>query len=318
MYKSVKKEEVIEALEYLEVEYDLKGEAKSSYRPASLFNPIPKGLYFLVEDVDSFQAEDSLIIAKTTQIKCPSTNALIIIDRDPQTVFYKILDMLFGRKSTGEICDTSRIGEDVKIGNNVQIGSFCVVKRNCKIGNGTIIGSNTVIHENTTIGDDVIIGENTSVGASGMAWTWSDSGEGKVVQPQLGGVLIKDKCRLGAQSVVVRGSLSERTVVGERTLIAPGVRLGHGTQVGAYTHFANDVVTGGNTKVGEYCFVGSSATFRPKVRISDNTIVGAGAVVVKDTTSEGLTLMGVPAEEFETKENPSGMPSPRSSNQQSA
>lgn len=315
MYESVKKDVIIEAIEELGIDYELKGETQSTYRPASLFNPIPGGLYFLVEGVDSFQAENSLVITNTTQVDCPSNNAFIIVERDPQVVFYKMLDKLFGRKSTGEICDTSRIKEDTNLGNNVQINSFCVVKSNCSIGRGTIIGSNTVIHENTTIGGDVIIGENSSIGASGMAWTWSDNGEEKVVQPQLGGVVIEDKCRLGAQSVVVRGSLSERTVVGERTLIAPGVRLGHGTQIGAYTHLANDVVTGGNTKIGEYCFVGSSVTFRPKVRIADKTIVGAGAVVVKNTTTEGLTLMGVPAEEFETKENPSGMPNPRSSNQ---
>lgn len=314
MYESLKKDIIIGAIEELGIDYELKGETQSTYRPASLFNPIPGGLYFLVESVDSFQAEDSLVIANTTQVECPDTNAFIVIERDPQVVFYKILDKLLGRKSTGEMCDTSRVSENASIGNNVEINSFCVIKRNCDIGDGTIIGSNTVIHENTKIGDDVIIGDNSSIGVSGMAWTWSDNSEEKVVQPQLGGVLIKDKCRLGAQSVVVRGSLSERTVVGERTLIAPGVRLGHGTQIGAYTHLANDVVTGGNTKIGEYCFVGSSATFRPKVQVAENTIVGAGAVVVKDTSTEGMTLMGVPAGEFETKENPSGMPNPRSSN----
>jgi UDP-3-O-[3-hydroxymyristoyl] glucosamine N-acyltransferase len=185
-----------------------------------------------------------------------------------------------------------------------------VIEGDCAIGDNTIIGSHTVVRENTTIGDEVIIGEHSSIGASGMAWTWGEDSEEKIIQPQLGGVIIEDKCRLGAHSVLVRGSLTEKTFIGKGTLIAPGVRAGHGTQIGAHSHLANNVTTGGNTEIGKYCFVGSSAVFRPKVRVADYTIVGAGAVVVKDTTQQGLTLMGVPAKEYPTKDNPSGMPKP--------
>lgn len=315
MCRNIETQSLFGILDRQEISYAVKGDPKPSYRLASLFNPVSRGFYFLVEGIGSFPAEDSLILTSTQQVDCSSTNTLVILDADPQATYYRVLGWLFGQVSTGEICESSRISENAKIGNNVQIDSFCVINNDCVIGDGTIIGSHTVVHENTTIGTEVIIGEHSSIGASGMAWTWGEDEEEKIVQPQLGGVLIEDKCRLGAHSVLVRGSLNEKTFVGEGTLIAPGVRLGHGTQIGAYTHLANDVTTGGNTKIGEYCFVGSSAVFRPKVRVADNTIVGAGAVVVKDTTDKGLTLMGVPAKEYSTKENPSGMPKPRTPNQ---
>lgn len=315
MSKIVRTEVLLDTLDDQGVTYRVKGDPKPSYRLASLFEPIPGGFYFLAKGIDSSHIEESLILTNERQADCSNANILVVVDSDPQVIYYRLMRSLFGRVSTGEICDSSRISEEAAIGENVQIDSFCVIKSDCVIGNGTIIGSHTVIHENTTIGNEVIVGENSSIGASGMAWTWGKDQQEKVVQPQLGGVLVEDKCRLGAHSVLVRGSLSEKTFVGKETLIAPGVRVGHGTHIGAHTHLANDVTTGGNSEIGEYCFVGSSAVFRPKVQVDNNTIVGAGAVVVKDTTDKGLTLMGVPAQEYPTKDNPSGMPKPRTPNQ---
>ena len=43
-------------------------------------------------------------------------------------------------------------------------------------------------------------------------------------------------------------------------------------------------------------------------KIDKNTIVGTGSVVIRNTTKENTTIIGVPAKEIETKENPSGMP----------
>jgi UDP-3-O-[3-hydroxymyristoyl] glucosamine N-acyltransferase len=75
---------------------------------------------------------------------------------------------------------------------------------------------------------------------------------------------------------------------------------------------------GGNARVGDYSFVGSGAVFRPRVRVHEATIVAAGAVVVKDTSGPGLTLVGVPAVEQPTKATPSGMPRPRARGQEDA
>lgn len=133
----------------------------------------------------------------------------------------------------------------------------------------------------------------------------------KILQPQLGGVDIYENCFIGAGTIIVRGSLNENTRIGRNSLLAPGGRIGHGTQIGDFVHFANNVVTGGNTIIGDYSFVGSAAVFRPKIVIHPKTIVGAGSVVVKNTTKEGKTLLGIPAKEINTKVNPSGMPKPK-------
>jgi UDP-3-O-[3-hydroxymyristoyl] glucosamine N-acyltransferase len=310
--KKIKSNYIFQFLKDKNVSFEVKGDFRSEYRLASIFDPITNGFYFIVKGAPPSQIEDSLLLTNSDKTSVEKDNCLVLVNSDPQKIYYSILRDKFSEKSNGVISNSSSISEDAEIRGNVQIDPFCVVGDNCVIGDGAIIGSHSVIHEGTTIGEEVVIGEQSSIGASGMAWTWDEDGKEKIVQPQLGGVTIEDQCRLGAHSVVVRGSLSENTFIGEATLIAPGVRLGHGTRIGSHTHLANDVTTGGNTRIGEYCFVGSSAVFRPKVQVADYTIIGAGAVVVRDTTEQERTLMGVPAEEYQTKEHPSGMPKPPS------
>ncbi|MEO1263486.1 MAG: DapH/DapD/GlmU-related protein [Bacteroidota bacterium] len=216
-----------------------------------------------------------------------------------------------GNNSNGVISKNAIIGENVELGKNVQIDPFVIVEANSIIGDNSIIRSFTRIYSNTQIGNQVEIESNCTVGTTGVAWTWNKDQTKKIVLPQLGRVVIEDNCFIGANSSIVRGSLSEATHIEKNILMAPGCRIGHGTVIGAFTHFANNIATGGNTQIGRYCFIGSGATFRPKVQIAARTIVGSGSVVIKNQIEEGMTLMGVPAKAYPTKGQPTGMPKPK-------
>ena len=287
--------------------YALTGQPKDSYIVASIFSPIDNGFYFFTGERHSLAIEDSLILTSTDLRD--EKNLVLKIDGEPQRTYYKILNHYFSDKSTGEIAVSAVIHPDAKIGKNVQIDDFCLIGK-CVIGDNCIIGSHTKIHDNSVISNDVKIESSSVIGTGGLAWVWNEDGTERIVQPQLGGVYIDHNCFLGANTVIVRGSLNEKTEIGKHTLIAPGARIGHGTQIGDYVHFANNVVTGGNTKIGSYSFVGSAAVFRPRTNVHPRSIVGAGAVVVKDTSGEGYTLVGIPAKQVESKNTPSGMPKP--------
>lgn len=295
------------------IRYSFSGKPQDSYQVASIFEPIDNGFYFFTGDKHSLGIKNSLILTSTDLHD--AANLVLKIEDEPQRIYYRILNQFFGQTSTGEIATTSVIHPEAKIGKNVQIDDFCIVGR-CEIGDNCIIGSHTKIHDNTTISNDVRIESNSVIGTNGVAWVWNEDGTERIVQPQLGGVMIGSNCFLGANTVIVRGSLNERTKIGKHTLIAPGSRIGHGTNIGDYVHFANNVVTGGNTKIGDYSFVGSAAVFRPRTKVHPRSIVGAGAVVVKNTTGEGYTLVGVPAKQIESKDTPSGMPKPINSTTQ--
>jgi UDP-3-O-[3-hydroxymyristoyl] glucosamine N-acyltransferase len=301
--------------EYLEqngFEYKIENTGKTSYTLASLFNPVQNGFYFFVGDEIPSNISNSLFLVSTDfnwEINNQG-NAFIRIKADPQRVYYQIISHYFSAKSTGQISNLSIIDEDAVIGKNVQIDPFCIIGK-VIIKDNVVIKSHSYLHDNTEVEEATTIDSHSVIGAKGLAWIWNEDQSEKIIQPQLGGVKIGRNVFLAANTIIVRGSINEYTEIGKSTLLAPGCRIGHGTKIGNYVHFANNVITGGNTHVGDYSFVGSAAVFRPKVKVHPHTIVGAGALVIKNTTSEGKTLMGVPAVESISKDNPSGMPKPK-------
>lgn len=287
------------------ITYNLKGEFQDQYKICSLLYPEENGFYFLEEGYSDANIFNSLVLAHD-DFKSINNNSLIGIKESPQVIYYELLNHYFKEISTGIICKTARIHKDAIIGANVQIDSYAVIGK-CEIGEGSIVKGNCVVNDLTKIGKNTLIEPNSTIGATGIAWVWNKNAE-RIKLPQLGGVSIGDYCTIGANSVIVRGSLNENTAIGKYTVIAPGAKIGHGSQIGHNVHFANNVVLGGNTIIGENCFVGSAAVFRSKTRIHSNTTIAAGAVVINNTSAENLTLIGVPAEEFSTKSKLSGVP----------
>lgn len=300
-------------LKKLEIDYKWRNYEDNTYIIASLFSPISFGFYFYSgKDNFKLKTKNSLILSNIEPSDNQNNNQFIILeDKDPQQVFYLVLNFLFDKVSTGVVASTSIISSNSYIGKNVQIDDFCIIEENVKIEDNVIIGSHSKIHANTLIKKGAKIESACIIGTQGVAWIWNSNQTEKIIQPQLGGVIIGENSFIGAGNLIVRGSLNENTQIGKNTLIAPGGRIGHGTRIGNFVHIANNIVTGGNTMIGDYSFIGSAAVFRPKVSIHAKTIVGAGSVVVKNTSGEGFTLIGVPAKQIETKVNPSGMPKPK-------
>ena len=297
--------EIIDFFNLKGIEYRLIGNPKKDYVIASIFSPVENGFYFIEAANSEVNISRSLILTNS-KLDFLDNNVLLKVDESPQLLYYKLLDFYFKEMSTGKICSTVKIHSCAKIGKNVQIDSFSVINK-CIIGENSIIKSPCVINENTTIENNVIIEPHCTIGARGMAWVWNGSDE-RILQPQLEGVIIKRNSLVGANSAIVRGSLNENISIGENTVMAPGARIGHGTIIGNYVHLANNVVTGGNVIISDFCFIGSSVTLRPKVKIHPNTIIGAGALVINNTNTDGLTLKGVPAKEFNSKKESSGVP----------
>ncbi len=275
---------------------------------ASIFEIISNGFYYFVGEELPKTVKDSLILTNKDVKNNMNNNYILKIDAEPQMVYYKLMNSMFAEKSNGVIKESVIIHPEAKIGKNVQIDDYCIIKK-CIIEDNVIIKSHCVIEDNTVIKKNTIIENFSNIGARGMAWVWDgDKEDEKIILPQLGGVIIEENCILGANSIIVRGSLNENTIIGKGTIMAPGCKIGHGTKIGKLVHFANNIATGGNTIIGDYSFIGSGAITRPKVKLHNHTIVGAGAVVVKNTTQQHQTLAGVPAKIIKSKNNPSGIP----------
>ncbi len=278
------------------------------FQLASLKSLIDYGIYYLdgVYEEKVNEIKNSIIICSRS---LETTNNLFIVD-NPQLVHYKLC-AVFEKKFKFSIAKSTKINPNAIIAANVEIGENCVVE-NCVIEENVIIRHNVVIEDNVIIKKNTFIDSNSVIGAGGLAWIWDSNGE-RVMQPQLGGVVIEENCILATDVTIVKGSLSENTIIGKGTVISHGTKIGHGTQISRNVHMANNVSIAGNAVIGERSFLGSACVISSNVEVGKNTIVGAGAVVSKSNSEEYTTMAGVPAKiikrnNFENK--PNGAPKP--------
>lgn len=302
-------EYIMRWLEKKEYSYSCKGVSINLVTPASVFDLIDYGFYFIKEGLSQKKISNSCILtsSKTVASQYKQSNFIIQIEIDEQAVYYELIRDFFQPKSNGVVSKMAIVNFDSNIDSSAQIDEFTIIGK-AIVGKGTIIKSHCQIGDGVIIGDNVTIESHSIIGTNGIVWAWNCKQTERVRMPQLGGVHIHNGVVLSANTIIARGSLNENSVVGESSFLAPGCRLGHGSKIGSYAHLSNNVVTAGNVSIGDNSFVGSGAIFQPRVKIHAHTIVGAGAVVNKDTTGSGFTLVGVPAREKVTKSIPNGMP----------
>lgn len=267
----------------------------------------PKGIYF-VEGAATTEIHHSLVLCAGFH-GFDQGNSLIKVAH-PQLAFYKLMRRLYAARasSSGEIHPTAIIDPAAAVSPSAQIGPFCVIGKSV-IAAGVRLTSHVVVTDGCMIGENTVVESHSTIGASGVAWVWDQEANERVIQPQIGGVVIGKDCFLGSDVSVVRGSVNESTTVGDGTVIAHGTKLGHGCIIGAENHFANNVSLAGNVTTGDRCFFGSASVVRPMIVLCANTTVGAGAVVVANVTEPNLVLMGVPAKATSSGKNKlSGVP----------
>ncbi len=309
--KNLKIKNLIDFLKDNKIDFELvlNGiDIEDDFTFASVKSIVKKGIFYLenVESLSKFEITNSVVVSN----KKAKTNNCLIVVSNPQLVHYKLCS-LANKPIIFEIAQTTKINPKAKLAKNISIGENCVIGE-CEIEEGVVIKHNVVIEDNVVLRKNVFIDSNSVIGAGGLAWIWDENGN-RVIQPQMGGVVIEENCSLATDITVVKGSLSENTLIGKGTVIAHGTKIGHGAQIMSEVHMANNVSIAGNAVIGNRCFLGSACVISSSVKIADNTIVGAGAVVNKSNEEEFCTLAGVPAKvikknNFDSK--PNGAPKP--------
>ncbi len=305
---------IAECLSSRHVDFTIHGDNISVSKLAAIGPNVQETIcYYVGDDPDKLsKIERSIIFCKPgLEVELAKRNTYIFT-KNPQLCFYHISSLFEDRPESG-IHSQSVVDKSAIVGKEVSIGPFCTIEE-CAIGNHVIIESGVKIHKGTVIGNNVRIQSNSVIGAIGVMWTW-DKDRSKVPCVQTGKVIIEDNVFVGSNITIVRGSFSNRpTIIGEHTMISHGTMIGHSSVIGAYNHFASNVSIAGNVQTGKCCFFGCGTTVRPHVKLPEDTLVGAGAVVVKNFSESGLTLIGNPAGKMVSKKNtPSGVPTPFSS-----
>ena len=165
---------------------------------------------------------------------------------------------------------------------NVFIGN------NVKIGKKTYIGKNVVIYPYSNIGKNVKILDNSVIGCYGLGYI-----DQSKLMPHMGKVIINNDVTIGSNCTVVRGTL-QNTIVGQRTVLANNINIGHNVIIGKNTKIASSSSISGGTIIRGSCQIGIGTKIKNNLIIGKNTKIGIGSVVAKNL-KKNSSVFGNPA-----------------------
>lgn len=282
-------------LEILEIRYSFNY-LNDNFYLEGVSNGLSKinGTVCFIENIKSTteleSIKDSLIFTNSRSIQeCDDFN--IIEFEDCRYAFIKMLEYfsqeMFLENFTTEIgykdsCVSykANIHENAIVEDYVVIGDNVVISAGCVIKNGTYIGQGTIIRENCTVGCD------------GIALYKAKNGE--VLRfPHVAGVYIGANVEIGANSVIVKGTLSN-TVIGEDTVIGNLCNIGHGVKIGKKLWLSVGGMIGGNCTIEDNVTIGLGVSLKDNLFIAQDSTIGMGSVVTKSLLHK-CTVFGNPA-----------------------
>jgi len=191
-------------------------------------------------------------------------------------------DAKFRAADSAQISESARIGDGSILASNVVIGDHVQMGRDCVVAEGASI------YHGVSLGDDVHVGPGSLIGSPVHANEQVSGTRLFADIPQIGALAIGNDVRIGAQSVINRGTLSD-TVLGDQIRIGDRVNIGHNVQIGNRVWIAASSIVCGSSQVGNDVSIGIGAVIKNKMKIGDGAMVGAGSVIMSNVEAQDKT-----------------------------
>ena len=138
---------------------------------------------------------------------------------------------------------------------------------------------------------DVHIHTGSRIGQAGFGFLHSSAGFEAI--PQLGRVVIEDKCNVGANVTIDRGALDD-TLIGSGTLIDNQVHIGHNVVTGKSCIIVAQTGVSGSVTLGDNVILGGQVGIADHIKIGNGAQIAAKTGVISDVAGGGK-MMGYPA-----------------------
>lgn len=238
------------------------------------------------------------------------TSAARIVVANPHLAVAHLLPLLYpepaphwGIASTASVGHGVRwrgriaVGEGVVIGPGTVLGGECVLEAGARVGQGVSIGDRCRLGRSVSVEDGVVLGDDVAVHAGARLGTPGfgyvpDSVEPFAV-PHIGGCVIGDGVRIGANTTIDRGTLAD-TTVGDGTQIDNLVQVGHNTRIGRRCFVMAQVGLAGSTIIDDEAILAGQAGLAGHLRVGRGARVAAQSGVIGDVPA-GATVSDYPA-----------------------
>jgi len=172
------------------------------------------------------------------------------------------------------------------------VGPNVIIERGAKIGENVQLVGNTYIYRNVQIGNNVIIKPGSVIGGQGFGLTLEEGGAQQHF-PHIGGVIIEDNVRIGANVCIDCGSIGN-TILRRGCRIDNLCHIAHNVEVGKNTCVVAACMIAGSVKIGNNTWVGPGSSVLQQRSIGDNAMVGMHSCVLRNVPNNKL-VYGVPA-----------------------
>lgn len=185
------------------------------------------------------------------------------------------------------------IGKGVRIGDNCEIHSNTIIGEGCEIGNGTVVLPGVSIGEGTQIGTGCVIQSGAIIGTDGFGFAPQSNASYEKI-PQLGNVIIGDRCEIGAGTTIDRATLGS-TRIGNGVKLDNQIQVAHNVSIGDNTVIAAQTGIAGSTSIGSNCMIGGQVGFAGHISVADGVKIAAQSGVTKSIREPNGVWQGTPA-----------------------
>lgn len=239
----------------------------------------------------------TIICHKKLLKQLPNVSSSLIFVDNPRRYFLRCVKNFF-QINNSPFIDKKAILKSKTIHKSSTINSLVYVGSNVRIGKNCIIHPGVIIHDNTIIGNNVCIHSGAVIGSDGYGFEKDESGNWEKF-PQIGNVEIDDDVEIGANSCIMKGTLSA-TKLGMGSKIGNLVNIGHNVIIGSNCIILPQTVVAGGVNIGNNVFISMGSIIRDAITINANAVIGMGSVVTKNVL-KNITVIGNPAKPMKKK-----------------
>jgi UDP-3-O-[3-hydroxymyristoyl] glucosamine N-acyltransferase len=230
------------------------------------------------------------------------SHSLAIVAPHPRYAFILAVRTMFPgpRLSFKGLSPLAAISSKATIGTGTTVSPFAVIEDEAEIGEACVIYPGVHIARGVKLGRRVTILSGTIIGCPGQASERDATGVHQSL-PHLAAVTIGAETTIGANSVVVQGSLGD-TRIGARCTIGNLVNIGHNVVVEDDCFVSAGTIVAGSAHLENGAWLAPGVTVLNKIRIGSEAVVGLGSVVAKPLAG-GAFYAGNPARELRRSED---------------
>lgn len=215
----------------------------------------------------------SCVITSAELAPAIAVEKAVAIEESPQEAFFNLHNLLATRFDMAPDMERG-------IDSGVFVHPTAVVEDGCRLEKGVRVEALAFVARNSWIEEGVRIGTGALIGVAGQFFKRPATGLLRV--EHAGGVRIRRRAEVLAGAIVQRAVYPGFTDIGEESVVGPRSHISHGVKIGRRTTLTVNVQVAGFTTIGDDVWIGPGALISNLTTIGHGARIDIGSVVTRN------------------------------------